>query len=1110
MADEQLFDLSKYNGDFSSILTHGGIPVTDINILNDPNKTTDRKNGFNITPNSFGTRSADAARRVIYGRVRTGGTLMFYTTDQGGTGAYLHIAFALAGHEIDAVEKLYIEEEEVQFGGGGFFSDPRWGLVNTKWQDKVFMSVSTGADDQLANADLVSQSAANFPGLWTVEHRGRGIAYVYLILVYDKELYPTSVPKVSFLVRGKKVYDPRNGLTQWTQNAPLCIADYIASQRYGAKSSYSRIHSSTLIEAANTADENVGLNGGGNEKRYTMNGVFETSLSRSQVLQAMQPCIGMGSITRISSTWYIRPQKWRAPSITIDENDVRGGLGVRCKVSRRDNFNGVKGTFISAEQNYTEVDFPAQTSSFYLAQDGGREKFADVSFPLITSNATSQRVGKIILEKARQPIQVDGVFSLRCYTLIPGDTLAFNYARYGWVNKPFEVITCRLDADSNGALGVAMSLRETAEGVSDWNNGAETLVDLAPDTYLPSPSQVQAIESLTVASGTAQLLRNGDGTIITRAQLTWPVSTDPFKDSIEIEFKKSADSDWQRAPSVDSQSTTAFIANVQDGVEYDFRVRVKNASGYASAWTTFLAHLVVGKTEPPSDVINFTAVALADGIFTSWNQISDVDRADYVLKVGDAFSTWDTAAQVEEQIKGTSYKFRTQAAGTYKFFIKARDTSGNVSFLPSGTTIVIPGPGVTAASVAFSQESVIFSFPAVSSFFAIDHYELSYGSTYASSTLVSSANSTVLSVPAAWSGYRQFYLVAVDQGGNRSTPQVIPVLLQAPGAVTSIIPDKIGHFVTLRWTPPSTGTLSVAKYRVLRGANFGTAELVGEFNGTFVTIFETVGGTFTYWIQPVDLAGNLGTQEFVTVTLSAPSDFVLKADQTITDFTVKNNVFLDPAGFFIGPFNPSESWEAHFVNRGWTTIAQQLDAGFNFYAEPGATDGYVETVIDFGVAFPSTALLLDFDSQVLDGALTFEPKLSWSADNVTFTAPVSGASALATSCRYVKIRIDFNGTTNRSLGFIKNVRLRASVKLETDQGMVTANSGDSGGTTVNFNLPFLDIESITVSVSSTSDDKAVYDFVDAPNPTSMKVLAFNGAGSRVTKTVSWVARGVVA
>lgn len=1110
MADTDLFDLSKYNGDFSSIITHGGIPVTDINILNDPNKTTDRKNGFNITPTSFGTRSADAARRVIYGRVRTGGTLMFYTTDQGGTGQYLHIAFALAGHEIDAVEKLFIEDEEVQFGGGGFFSDPRWGLVNTKWQDKVFMSVSTGADDQLANADLVSQAAANFPGLWTVEHRGRGIAHVYLILVYDKALYPTSVPKVSFQIRGKKVYDPRSGLTAWSANAPLCIADYIASQRYGVKSSYSRIHTATLIDAANVADQDVALNGGGTEKRYTMNGVFETSLGRSQVLQAMQPCIGMGPITRINSTWYILPQKWRPPTITIDENDVRSGLRVTCKISRRDGFNGVKGTFISAEQGYEEVDFPAQVSSFYLAQDGGREKFADVSFPLITSNATSQRVGKIILEKARQQIQVDGVFSLRCLVLIPGDTLYFNYARYGWVNKPFEVITCRLDSDSNGALGIAMSLRETAEGVSDWNGGAETLVDLAPDTFLPSPSQVQAIDSLTVASGTAQLLRNGDGTIITRAQLTWPVSTDPFKDTIEIEFKKSADSDWQRAPSADAESTTAFIANVQDGIEYDFRVRVKNASGYASAWTTYLAHLVVGKTEPPSDVINFMATALADGIFTSWNQIPDVDRGDYILKVGNALSDWDSAAQVQEEIKGTSFKFRTQVAGTYKFFIKARDTSGNVSFLPSGTTVVIPGPAVPNAAVTFSAESVIFSWATVSSFFAIEEYELSYGSTYETSTIISSANATTISIPANWSGYRQFYLVAVDQGGNRSTPQVLPVLVQSPGAVTSITPDKIGHFVTLRWTPPATGTLAVGKYRVLRGANFGTAELVGEFFGTFTTIFETVGGTFTYWIQPVDLAGNLGTAEFVTVTLSAPSDFVLKSDQVITDFSIKNNVFLDPAGFFIGPFNPSESWEAHFVNRGWTTIAQQLDAGFNFYSEPGATDGYVETVIDFGVSFPSTALLLDFDSQVLDGALTFEPKLSWSADNVTFSSVVSGSSALATNCRYVKIRIDFNGTTNRSLGFIKNIRLRASVKLETDQGMITANSGDASGTTVTFNLPFLDVESLTITPQSTTEVRFAYDFNDVPNPTGFTVKVWDTSGSRVTKTVSWVARGVVA
>ena len=86
--------------------------------------------------------------------------------------------------------------------------------------------------------------------------------------------------------------------------------------------------------------------------------------------------------------------------------------------------------------------------------------------------------------------------------------------------------------------------------------------------------------------------------------------------------------------------------------------------------------------------------------------------------------------------------------------------------------------------------------------------------------------------------------------------------------------------------------------------------------------------------------------------------------------------------------------------------------------------------------------------------------------------------------------------------------MRLDTKQITDSGNGTASASDSGGTSVNFNLSFVDVESITVTPKGSSAPViAIYDFTDTPNPTSFKVLLYNTSGTRVSGDFSWTARG---
>ena len=83
-------------------------------------------------------------------------------------------------------------------------------------------------------------------------------------------MFANGLPLVTAVVKGKKVYDPRTDTTAWSDNAALCVRDYITSA-YGMQDS--DVDDTAFSVAANVCDEAIPLSGGGTEARYAMNGV---------------------------------------------------------------------------------------------------------------------------------------------------------------------------------------------------------------------------------------------------------------------------------------------------------------------------------------------------------------------------------------------------------------------------------------------------------------------------------------------------------------------------------------------------------------------------------------------------------------------------------------------------------------------------------------------------------------------------------------------------------------------------------------------------------------------------------------------------------------------
>lgn len=980
--------------------------------------------------------------------------LAFPTTAmQYGGGSWLHQIVTVACHEISEITELYLDNRLVTFGAS---PDPRWGTGI--WANKVFMSWEYGTDTQIAQKDLNHQ----LPLRWTTNHRSQGCGFVYLILIWDANLFAEGHPEIIFKGKGKPVYDTRTSTTGFSKNAALIVADFLNNSRYGFGVSYSDIDTTALNDAADICDAGVPLNGGGTEPQFEINGIFDTSQDRETTLNQLLAAMD-GTIVRQGTKWFIYASEYRTPTVTLTEDDLRGTLTVSTHISKSDCFNSVRGTFVSPQADYNETDVPMITNSTYVTEDG-LQIFEDMALNFVTSSGQAQRLFKIALERSRQGIIVTFPATIAALQNKVTDVIFLTLPRFGWSAKTFEITDMAYAEEADGTLGVDLELREIASGVFDWSSGEETIVDLSPNSNLPSATDVAEPTNVTLTSGTSELDKRLDGSIFSRLKVAWTASTTEFVITgghYDIQYKKSAESDWSTATSIPGGNTFHRILDLKDGVSYDVRIRAVNSLNYASDWVTVNGHVVVGKTEPPSDVASLTTRVTDAGIVLTWPKITDIDADRYELRIGASWITGSLIARVRGEGDSYLYTFGALAAnlaraeglsktsGTHNIRIKAIDTSGNYSTNDTVSILIISDPNVVIGfgTTVIDQNVLLDWDEPLPSTITVNEYDVYKGDTFASAAKIGTVFGTFHTYIEQLGGTFTYWVVSVDLGGNRSTE------ISAQATVT--VPDD---FYIQDEQDLEFADLNDKSYVIIGGDTLAPSE------------------------PPTSVWGPIGGKHVASMPL------------------LLNRLSLD-AG---------ETWDEWFTENGWTSLQDAIDDGFDSWLLPTSNNiGFVEFKIDYGVTFASSFISMTWLEEALQGTVVVTPSISVSADDAIYTEYPGANQLFATNFRYVIYRFELRGTTIDSIVRLYDIHTTISLKIEEETGSITANSGDAGGTTVTFVKDFLDIQDIQVSVNSTTVAIPIYDFTDVPNPTSMKVLVFDANGTRITKPVNYRIRGAV-
>lgn len=655
-------------------------------------------------------RQTVAKRRYIYGEARVSGPYAFIGSNS--SNRNLHMAIMLAAHEVEEIGEVWLNDDAITPD----MIDANGNVTSGRYKGVAKIVKHLGNPAQVADPSLVAGFAE-----WTSDYTLSEIAYVYVMLTYNRDIYASGMPNVSAWVRGMKLNDPRTGAKTWSNNLPLMANDYLINPEFKPKVDPSKIDSAFLISSANTAEEMVtttaideivtavnisgdllslgnetilqfqrgdrvtyistgtyptGISAATNyfvipyqrlgtpriklaatyqdsingiaidisgvgsgtqtvrknaEPRYTGGGVFDSSETPVTTLNNIRKSMA-GDVIYCGGKWRVTVGKYDTPTISFNENDFAGGVVVRTKNSRSDRFNRVTGTYISPLDNGQPNNYPAVKNDTYKDQDGG--EYIDKPFDQIFTQRPhhAQRIAKIMIEDNRQEITVQGEFKLTAFKAQMSDNILLSFDRYGFVNKPFEVVNWGLRNKIDNGVPVPyieMTLKETASTIYDWNNGEETTVDPAPNTELPNVKNVQAVDG--IAFDSVPVSGTGGDTIY-QLVLRWNVSADAFVNTdgkYEIQYKKSVNSDgtpttdldWVPSFFVEGFITMSEIATASAGTLYDIRIRAINNIGVRSAWNNLTGVSTgsgggVGTTD---DWGNWTGVFITSEDWGDWS-----------------------------------------------------------------------------------------------------------------------------------------------------------------------------------------------------------------------------------------------------------------------------------------------------------------------------------------------------------------------------------------------------------------------------------------------------------------------------------------------------------
>ena len=704
---------------------------------------------------------ADGPRSRVYGRARNCDGIIFKAT-HGDKSQFYTMVVALAGHEVDEIEQIYLDDIACTIDAGGWvqtapylqakvievteyavtsggvasitLDGPLYGVVVAFPTDGftgepptvdvvgstasvsgypdgteiTFTYLYSGSKSYVnvrkflgtSSQDVGQYLQTKFPTLVNVGGNNdlmAGVACVLVEFEYSQDVFPSGLPGVSAVMRGAKVYDPRTGTTAWSENPALIARDW-ALHPYAGDCDVSEIRNDMVIAAANACDVMTAFPATSGPtapmKLYTCGIVCqhdgEPDVPMEEIVESMAGKWGWagGQLSMVAGVY-------RNPVATITEDWVSDkseivivkdpALSEAVNVYRPSIAN--KGKYPSATTDaekavvYVFGPIAEVRSETFIAEDG-QELAREVALGGVTDVIRAQHVCGVLMREARDGLTLKLPCNLRAFPLELFDIVNVTLPAFGFSAKPFEILDWEFDLQG----GVTLTMKETAASIYDPASGLNVL-DAAPNTTFTQPWFVPTVTGLAVESGTNHLLLQADGTVMSRALVSWDAVDYASVEEggvIEVQYRRIDDPEWASVEAPGA-ATQTYLTGLQDGAFYLFRVRAASTLNVRGVWSPSLDAQVIGKIAPPGNVTGLARAVVASGVRITWNENTEVDYATTEVRVG---ASWASSSLLFSG-KATGYTWLSPSVGTYTVWAKHYDTSANESVAAASISVTV-------------------------------------------------------------------------------------------------------------------------------------------------------------------------------------------------------------------------------------------------------------------------------------------------------------------------------------------------------------------------------------------------------------------------------------
>ena len=403
-------------------------------------------------------QSTTAHIPVVYGRRRIGGVRIFIAST-GDNNEYLYVVTAIAEGECEKIEKVYIDDTEIQqiTDAGGLTHGSEFEVTQGKYAvggSRMKLQAFYGKEDQ-GKASLLD----GVPG-WSEKHRLRGVCYVAARYEWRKSTEDelkdqinnnpyAGLPTIQVLLKGKKVrklttlseaeastfsetyaQSVAHADFGWSENPAECLFDYLRNPRVGKGLDADSIDTTRFRQAANDCAQTKTFtldDGSTTTKPFlTTNFTLDTSKKMLDNTKALLECC-RGYLPYTNGRYALKLEAAVSTSglFEVDDHMIIGSINF-AGGNKSNTYNRCEVSFSNQNDDY-ETDIRTYSNATHLAEDESEVLELKHNSPGITDPDRAYDQARLLVERSRlhNKIQFTGTAELQ--QLEVGDVIKFTH-----------------------------------------------------------------------------------------------------------------------------------------------------------------------------------------------------------------------------------------------------------------------------------------------------------------------------------------------------------------------------------------------------------------------------------------------------------------------------------------------------------------------------------------------------------------------------------------------------------------------------------------------------------------------------------------------------------